>query len=448
MTQNLDQCLRDWAFEERGASSDRFEEILQELKAVVPIELARRGSLKAYFGRSDGYFRFPRNVVCRDDILQMVDSLATHSFAYINGDCTSDLLLACACRTIPIFEDEVLGPALGFKGFQASRTPYYSQEWADENFDRLMQLHTIDTVRFLKLLGLEPEDVGVRYLRPDGTIPLFISTRERDPSRIGIRGNVGDNFGLSLLQRLTDIDLYPLGVSVETETPIVMTVGSILAHARDRALVWGSGAIVELSSQCNSKPTGSDFIGVRGPRTREQLLRRNGVNPAVIGDPGLLLPLVAGCPCVEADVEVGFVVHSADRGGFDSLYPDAFLINTHNTLDGFMKDLTRCKYIVSSSLHGIVFAHSLGKPALPIKLGNRLTGGSFKFRDYANSIGHYSSCYRWDLSSATRLQDEQWLHALREHPYSCDEATLRDLTSRLLATFPFPLKRAIVDVCA
>jgi pyruvyltransferase len=42
---------------------------------------------------------------------------------------------------------------------------------------------------------------------------------------------------------------------------------------------------------------------------------------------------------------------------------------------------------LSSTLHGLVFAHAYGKPALWLEFGDRVLGNGFKFFDYYHSIG-------------------------------------------------------------
>ncbi len=47
-----------------------------------------------------------------------------------------------------------------------------------------------------------------------------------------------------------------------------------------------------------------------------------------------------------------------------------------------IKQIAECECIVSSSLHGLIIADSLGIPNIHVKVTNNLLGDGFKFDDY------------------------------------------------------------------
>jgi hypothetical protein len=49
--------------------------------------------------------------------------------------------------------------------------------------------------------------------------------------------------------------------------------------------------------------------------------------------------------------------------------------------------IAAAEVVISSSLHGIVFAHAYNRPAVWLKLSDRVIGAGFKFHDYYGSIG-------------------------------------------------------------
>ena len=56
-----------------------------------------------------------------------------------------------------------------------------------------------------------------------------------------------------------------------------------------------------------------------------------------------------------------------------------FTVNSRNFIDS-------CKYVFSTSLHGVIVAHSLNIPALWIKYSDQLAGDNIKFYDYFESV--------------------------------------------------------------
>src|SRR5690606_4854872 len=63
-----------------------------------------------------------------------------------------------------------------------------------------------------------------------------------------------------------------------------LAIGSIIHHASEDSIVWGSGIIDREQPLVKA-----DFRAVRGPRTREFLLGLGYECPPVYGDPALLL---------------------------------------------------------------------------------------------------------------------------------------------------------------
>jgi pyruvyltransferase len=110
----------------------------------------------------------------------------------------------------------------------------------------------------------------------------------------------------------------------------------------------------------------------------------------VYGDPALLLPRFLN-PRVEKKYSIGIISHYVDKG-----HPwverkgdtaDVRVIDIESGIEDFVRAVLSCEVILSSSLHGLICADAYGVPSVWIRLSNRLDGGSFKFRDYRQSIG-------------------------------------------------------------
>ena len=48
----------------------------------------------------------------------------------------------------------------------------------------------------------------------------------------------------------------------------------------------------------------------------------------------------------------------------------------------FVKEVASCRFILSSAMHGLICADSLGVPNKHMVLSDKVTGGNYKFRDY------------------------------------------------------------------
>lgn len=230
-----------------------------------------------------------------------------------------------------------------------------------------------------------------------------------------------------------------IDIARESTTTFVTSVGSTLQwlfnrHEVDRRLIAskeevihdhpssglrtsiGNGFITEAAEESLYDSFLVDIVGVRGPLTRGILNRKLQRYPPVISDPGLLASRIypaslSSLPPSELK-ELGFVVHESHRAIFRKLFP-AFqdhLIDNHIFLNAqaFFDQLRSYKRVVSSSLHGIIFAHTYGIPVLPVVFfdsdnvfTDSVLGGDFKYMDYYHSVGNSAFARRVPLSQVT-----------------------------------------------
>ena len=198
------------------------------------------------------------------------------------------------------------------------------------------------------------------------------------------RANLGDAINLYIAERISKkkIEWVPNNYSKQFYT----CIGSVLQLANDKATVWGSGYISE-KAKFLRKP--KDVFAVRGPLTRK-LLGTQGVKcPEVYGDPALLAPLFFDFQG-EKKFKLGIIPHFVDKGAsfFEKEIPDdvkVLDIETDN-VERFLQDMMECEKIISSSLHGVILADAYNIPSVRVKFSNKITGGDFKFNDYAMSV--------------------------------------------------------------
>ena len=162
----------------------------------------------------------------------------------------------------------------------------------------------------------------------------------------------------------------------------VLCIGSIIDKAKSEHIILGSGLLDE---KIKFKKD-ADFRFVRGPLTRQRIINAGGTCPEIYGDPVLLLPLF--CDESPKEYDVGIVPHYTDYKYFVEKFPDYKIINVINKdpLE-VAREITKCRTIMSSSLHGIICAHAYGIPAAWIRFNKKSPLTKFKFVDYYQSVG-------------------------------------------------------------
>lgn len=165
----------------------------------------------------------------------------------------------------------------------------------------------------------------------------------------------------------------------------VLTVGSILSQSNYWSIVWGSGFMSENESY------GAIIKNIKAVRGLWSLRKIRYSNPSFsccLGDPGLLLPLVLPRTWPQ-NKNVAIVPHFKEYQFFLQ-YKDLFDIIdlTCSDVEKITKEITSHKYILSTSLHGLIIAHAYGIPALWMEYsGLEKDTNGFKFFDYFSSVG-------------------------------------------------------------
>lgn len=187
--------------------------------------------------------------------------------------------------------------------------------------------------------------------------------------------------------------------------PIYSVVGSILGLYQTRNLiVWGSG-FISSSSQFKEKPL--KICAVRGPLTRDLILKQGIHCPEVYGDPALLYPLFYKSS-VKKEYQLGIIPHYIDQNHplLDIFRdnPDVLIIDITDGINEVIDNICRCRIIASSSLHGIIAADAYGVPSIWIEFSDEVTGNRFKFLDYLLSVGRKNEIPLL-ITKNTKLQD-------------------------------------------
>lgn len=186
----------------------------------------------------------------------------------------------------------------------------------------------------------------------------------------------------------------------------IVGIGSSMKYIMPDDYVWGTGCIDEY--HVGQKP--KKVYSVRGPLTREQLLKRGWDVPEIYGDPALLFPRIYN-PKVEKKYKYGLIPHCVDFHSLDGLKSinraeslGIKIINITSGVYEFIDQLLECETILSSSLHGLIASDAYCIPNYRVKVSSLIHGGDFKYLDYYSSVNrvHHTPL---KLNSDTQLKD-------------------------------------------
>lgn len=203
--------------------------------------------------------------------------------------------------------------------------------------------------------------------------------------------NFGDELNFYLLEILSGKNIVNATNTLFRGTKYLF-IGSIIEkRSTPDSIIWGSGAIEGHPRELDAKPR--SVLAIRGKLTKKYLEDYGVACPDIYGDPALLLPMVYA-PKIEKKYQLGIIPHFSEIHHpiveeFVSANKDeVHLISLENYGDWHtvIDEILSCKYIVSSSLHGLIIADAYGIPNIWLNISGNLLGGEFKFRDYFSGV--------------------------------------------------------------
>jgi len=182
-----------------------------------------------------------------------------------------------------------------------------------------------------------------------------------------------------------------------------LCIGSIIKFAKAGDDIWGSG-VLHTNDKINPDAV---FHAVRGPLTREIILKNGGACEEVYGDPALLLPRFH-TPKVIGKEGMCIVPHYVD---YEDAIDSNIGIDVINILNAdpieVVDDIVRHDIVFSSSLHGLIVAHAYNIPAVWLKLSDKLVGDDIKFRDHYAALGIEAKSFEKPCAEAIELAYKQ-----------------------------------------
>lgn len=240
----------------------------------------------------------------------------------------------------------------------------------------------------------------------------------------GIESNLGDYLSKVIVRWMCKREGLQFDKPTD-KTCHLYAVGSILQMGYQNATIWGTGFAFELGSirKILHSYKKLDIRCVRGPKTRDTLLRMGIECPEVYGDPGILMPLVYK-PKEHCHVDYLIIPHFSVEDMMRKRYGDKHILSM-NTKD--YKEVIDCIYaadkVISSSLHGIILAEAYGVPAVFYQ--DREERFNYKYADYYESTG------RNGIVPCANI-----LEAIKARDVTPDENIIRAMQKALIKTFP------------
>ena len=155
-----------------------------------------------------------------------------------------------------------------------------------------------------------------------------------------------------------------------------------------------------------------------------------------MGDPGLLCDLLVPAALVRnKEFAVGIIPHYVDQDNpllldFIRKTPGTKLLVVFSETRDFISQVAKCEVVLSSSLHGLIAADSLGVPNAWLRLSDKVWGNDFKFSDYYSVYG-LENIEPFTFNAETTRQDVLRL------PDDYRRPGLAQIKKALLDSFPF-----------
>ena len=265
--------------------------------------------------------------------------------------------------------------------------------------------------------------------------------------------NFGDILNISIL--------HSLGVSkvtsASTDDSSHVCIGSLLEQflclkgeekmKQGRQLtIWGSGFI---AGKGMHPIFGQNSIerfrrkikvcAVRGKLTKKRLSDMDlNVAHCALGDPGILINKIYTRSARLNNNNVGIIPHYVDKADpaikiMLERIKGSVEIDITDTPKKVIEEISQCKFILSTAMHGLIAADALRIPNIHFVLGDKLTGGEYKFRDYYSA---YDLEYRF-LNRDEALNLSTKSIAMLSRGYQVTDLHVKQVCNDLLKTNPF-----------
>ncbi len=215
-----------------------------------------------------------------------------------------------------------------------------------------------------------------------------------------------------------------------------------LRYVKPRLIVWGSGFIRPETPGWTHLKRRVDVRAVRGQLTLGRLRKYTGrdLSDVVVGDPGLLASMLIDTRRIKKKYDLGIIPHymDIDNPNLSKIkVKNAVVLDVRENPIVFLRKMAMCKNIISSAMHGLIVADSLGIPNVRMILSNSIDGGDYKYDDYYSVFG---------------IKKHRKINLTKRQFTDADVATIADkypikmqdvhrIQSDLLRVFPYKVKK-------
>ncbi len=201
--------------------------------------------------------------------------------------------------------------------------------------------------------------------------------------------------------------------------------------------VWGSGFIKPPISLPEKLWRPLDVYALRGQVSLERLRRITGekLENVALGDPGLLASRLIDASKISKKHRLGIIPHYVDKGNplLEKIAADdACILDIQESPIDFLLKIAECENVISSSLHGLIAADSLGIPNIRMIVSDKLLGGDYKFDDYYSAFG-IKNHHRVNLNEGDEFDG---IESIREK-YAITPEAIKKICEGLIAAFPY-----------
>ena len=205
--------------------------------------------------------------------------------------------------------------------------------------------------------------------------------------------NWGDELNKYFLEYITHKKFYFIPFTQSCLKPMThyVLIGSILTfYNLNKSIIYGSGILVPEKGVAGVP---EKVISVRGPKTRDILLKSGIECPEVYGDPALLLPVFYQPKLASGKKKIIVIPHmntsiKVVKGTCNGIMSDYSILSLfdYNRWTDIVDAICSAKFVVSESLHGLIVAEAYGIPSVWVEFKDHPDYWDFKYNDFYASI--------------------------------------------------------------